>query len=121
MNINMLARKAAKPGGPAAYGGAVEVEDMIRFVLLHGEAAADEIERLSSQHGWLMDGMVLPDGILVRPMGRWAQTCVAFGRGGVVALRPQLDDQTRRVLRPPSLLTSPAWRAWNYWWTIARE
>lgn len=93
MNINMLARKAAKPGGPAAYGGAVEVEDMFRFVLFHGEAAADEIERLSRQHGWLMDGMVLPNGNLVRPMGRWAQTCVAFGRGGVAALRPQLDDQ----------------------------
>ena len=93
MNINMLARKAATPGGPAANGGAVEVEDMIRFVLFHGEAAADEIERLSRQHGWLMDGMVLPNGNLVPPMGRWAQTCVAFGRGGVAALRPQLDDQ----------------------------
>ncbi|RST52507.1 hypothetical protein [Variovorax sp. DXTD-1] len=94
MNINTLARKAAKPGGPESYGGAVEVEDLFRFVLFHGEAAADEIERLSRQHGWMMDGMVLPNGNLVRPMGRWAQICVAFGRGGVAALRSQLDDQT---------------------------
>lgn len=93
MNINMLARKAAKNGAPAAYGGAVQVEDMFRFVLFHGEAAADEIERLSKQHGWLMDGVVLPNGNLVPPMGRWAQTCIFFGRGGVAALRPQLDDQ----------------------------
>lgn len=73
--------------------GPVEVEDMIRFVLFHGEAAADEIERLSRQHGWLMDGIGLPNGNLVRPIGRWAQTCVAFGRGGVAGLRLQLDDQ----------------------------
>ena len=92
MNINMLARKAAKPAGPASYGGAVEVEDMVRFVLFHGETAADEIERLARQHGWLMDGMVLPNGNLVPPMGRWAQICVAFGRGGVAALEPLLDD-----------------------------
>ena len=41
MNLNALAKKAANGTAPTAYGGAMEVEDMIRFVLFHGSAAAD--------------------------------------------------------------------------------
>jgi hypothetical protein len=91
MNINMLAKKAAKGPAPGAYGGAMEVEDMIRFVLLHRSEAAQEIERLCAQHKWVMDGL-LPDGSRVVPFARWAQVCVAFGRGGVPALVPFLGD-----------------------------
>jgi hypothetical protein len=91
MNINVLAKKAAKGPAPAAYGGAMEVEDMIHFVLFHGAEAALEIERLSAQHQWVMDGL-LSDGSRVVPFGRWAQVCVAFGRGGVPALIPFLSD-----------------------------
>lgn len=91
MNLNALAKKAAKGPAPAAYGGAMHVEDMIRFVLFHGSAAADEIERLQQQHQWVMDGS-LPDGTRVVPFGRWAIACVAYGRGGVEGLRPLLRD-----------------------------
>lgn len=91
MNLNALAKKAAKGPAPAAYGGAMEVEDMIRFTLFHGPIAADEIERLQRQHQWVMDG-VLPDGGRVVPFGRWAVACVALGRQGVAGLRPLLDD-----------------------------
>lgn len=93
MNLNALAKKAAKGAAPAAYGGAMEVEDMIRFVLLHGPAAADEIERLRNQHQWVMEGL-LPDGTRVVPFGRWAFVCIAFGRGGVGALRALLQDSS---------------------------
>lgn len=91
MNLNSLAKKAAKGSAPAAHGGAMEVEDMIDFVLFHGAAAADEIERLLKQHQWGMEA-VLPDGSRVVPFGRWALACIAFGRGGVAALMPLLSD-----------------------------
>ena len=41
MNLNALAKKATNGTAPAEYGSALEVEDMIRFVLFHGSAAAD--------------------------------------------------------------------------------
>ena len=41
MNLNALAKKAANGTAPAEYGCAMEVEDVIRFVLFHGSAAAD--------------------------------------------------------------------------------
>jgi hypothetical protein len=69
----------------------MNVEDMIRFVLFHGSAAADEIERLQHQHQWVMDGL-LPDGSRVAPYGRWAIACVAYGREGVKGLLPLLRD-----------------------------
>ncbi|MBX3653167.1 MAG: hypothetical protein KF686_03210 [Ramlibacter sp.] len=87
--MNSLAKKAAKGPAPAAYGGAMNVEDMIQFVLFHGPLAADEIERLWRVHGWLMDGL-LPDGRRVAPFGRWAEVCIAYGRGGEDAVRPLL-------------------------------
>jgi hypothetical protein len=91
MNLNALARKAAKGPAPSAYGGSMEVEDMVRFTRVHGAAGADEIERLCAQHGWLSNGL-LADGTRVVPFARWAQACVAFGRGGVAGLRPLLAD-----------------------------
>jgi hypothetical protein len=91
VNLNALAKKAAKGPAPAAYGGAMNVEDMIRFVLFHGSAAADEIERLQHQHQWVMDGL-LPDGTRVAPYGRWAIACVAYGREGIEGLLPLLRD-----------------------------
>lgn len=91
MNLNTLAKKAAKGPAPAAYGGAMDVEDMIRFVLFHGIAAADEIERLQQQHQWVMDGL-LPDGTRVVPFGRWAIACVTYGREGIDGLLPLLRD-----------------------------
>ncbi len=94
MNLTALARKAAKAvKGPAnpAYGGAMEVEDMLRFALVHGAAGADEIDRLCAQHGWLRNGL-LPDGTRVVPFACWAQACAAYGRGGVAALRTLLAD-----------------------------
>lgn len=89
MNLNSLAKKAAKGPAPAAYGGSMNVEDMIQFVLFHGSPAADEIERLWKVHGWLLDGS-LPDGGRVVPYGRWAEVCIAYGRGGEEAVRPLL-------------------------------
>lgn len=91
MNLNTLARKTSKGPAPAAYGGALNVEDMIRFALVHDAEGADEIERLCAQHGWLSDGL-LEDGTRVLPFARWAQACAAFGRGGVPALRLLLAD-----------------------------
>ncbi len=91
MNLNSLAKKVTKGPAPAAYGGSIEVEDMIRFVLFHGQAAADEIERLLKQHQWVTEEG-LPDGSRGVPFGRWAQVCIAFGRGGVAALMPMLRD-----------------------------
>ena len=91
MNLNALARKASKGPAPLAYGGAMNVEDMIRFALVHGAEGADEIERLNAQHGWLAEGL-LNDGTRVVPFARWAQACAAFGRGGVPALRTLLAD-----------------------------
>lgn len=91
MNLNSLAKKAAKGPTPAVYGGAMEVEDMISFVLFHGAEAAEEIQRLLKQHHWAMEG-ALPDGSRVVPFGRWALACIAFGRGGVAALVPMLRD-----------------------------
>ncbi|MGJ7565121.1 hypothetical protein ACSFBM_14795 [Variovorax sp. GB1R11] len=91
MNLNALARKASKGPAPSAYGGAMNVEDMIRFASVHGAEGADEIERLCAQHGWLSDGL-LEDGTRVVPFARWARACAAFGRGGVPALRPLLAD-----------------------------
>ncbi|MEO7887581.1 MAG: hypothetical protein ABIR76_12660 [Polaromonas sp.] len=88
MNLNTLAIKAAK--GP--NGGAMQVEDMIRFVLFHGEQAADEIDRLQAHYRWPMDGL-LPDGSRVAPLGRWTKVCVAFGRNGAVGLVPLLSDE----------------------------
>ncbi|WP_447778576.1 hypothetical protein [Variovorax boronicumulans] len=69
----------------------MSVEDMIRFALIHGPEAAEEIERLCAQHGWLNEGL-LEDGTRVVPFARWAQVCAALGRGGVGALRPMLAD-----------------------------
>ena len=91
MNLNALAKKAAKGPVPAGYGGAMNVEDMIRFTLFHGSAAADEIERLQRQHQWVMGGL-LPDGGRVAPFGRWAIACVAYGREGIDGLLPLLQD-----------------------------
>lgn len=91
MNLNALARKASKGPAPAAYGGSMNVEDMIRFALIHGAEGADEIERLCAQHGWLANGL-LADGTRVVPFALWAQACVAYGRGGVAALQPLLAD-----------------------------
>lgn len=92
MNFNALARKASKGPTPLAYGGAMNVEDMIRFALIHGAAGADEIDRLCAQHGWLANGL-LEDGTRVVPFARWAQVCAAYGRGGVAALQRQLSDR----------------------------
>lgn len=89
MKLNALARMAVKGEAPAAYGGDIDVEDLIRFARIHGAAGADEIERLCAEHGWLMDGL-LADGTRVVPFGRWAQVCAAFGRAGVDGLRPLL-------------------------------
>ena len=83
MNLNTLARKAAKD--------ALEVEDMIRFVLIHGAVATHEIERLQAQYQWPMEGL-LPDGSRVVPLGRWVQVCAAYGMRGVVGVAPFLDD-----------------------------
>ena len=70
--FNALARKAITGTAPAAYGGDTEVEDLIRFARLHGAAGADEIERLCTEHGWLMDGL-LANGTrrAVRALARW--------------------------------------------------
>jgi len=91
MNLNALARKASKGPAPPAYGGSMNVEDMIRFVRVHGAAGADEIDRLCAQHGWLANGL-LPDGTRVAPFASWARACAAFGRRGVSGLRPLLVD-----------------------------
>ncbi|WP_198086008.1 hypothetical protein [Variovorax sp. E3] len=91
MNLNALARKASKGSAPSARGGAMNVEDMIRFALVHGAGGADEIERLCAQHGWLRNAL-LEDGTRVVPFALWAQACAAFGRGGVAALRLLLAD-----------------------------
>jgi len=91
VNLNALAKKAAKGPAPPAYGGAMDVQDMIGFVLFYGSAAADEIERLQLQHQWRMEGL-LPDGKHVVPFGRWALACIAFGRSGVDGLLPLLQD-----------------------------
>ncbi|ODU16384.1 MAG: hypothetical protein BGP22_28130 [Variovorax sp. 67-131] len=69
----------------------MEVEDMIRFAMVHGAEGADEIERLCAQYGWLSDGM-REDGTRVVPLAQWARACAAFGRGGVPALRLLLGD-----------------------------
>ncbi|WP_155947389.1 hypothetical protein [Pseudacidovorax intermedius] len=92
MKLSALAKKAAKGPVAAAYGGAMNVEDMIRFVLFHGTKGADEIERLLKQHQWVMDGQ-LPDGSLVVPFGRWAVACIAYGREGVAGLALMLREQ----------------------------
>lgn len=92
MNLNALARKVAKGTAPLAYGGSMNVEDMISFALMHGAAGADEIDRLCTQHGWLTNGL-LEDGTRVVPFARWAQVCAAYGRGGVAALQAQLSDR----------------------------
>ncbi|MDH6169375.1 hypothetical protein M2282_004539 [Variovorax boronicumulans] len=92
MNFNVLARKVAKGTAPSAYGGSMNVEDMIRFALMQGAAGADEIDRLCAQHGWLANGL-LEDGTRVAPFARWAQVCAAYGRGGVAALQAQLSDR----------------------------
>lgn len=92
MNFNALARKAAKGTAPLAYGGSMNVEDLIRFALMHGAAGADEMDRLCAQHGWLTNGL-LEDGTRVVPFARWAQVCAACGRGGVAALQAQLSDR----------------------------
>ncbi|MCF7751086.1 hypothetical protein KQ945_10045 [Bacillus subtilis subsp. subtilis] len=91
MKFNALAQKAAKGSALAAYGGALEVEQLIAFALEHGDAGADEIERLCVLHGWLEDGM-LADGTRVVPFARWANACAAYARDGVVGLRPLLAD-----------------------------
>lgn len=91
MNLNALARKAAKGTAPLAYGGAMDVEDMVRFALVHGAAGADEIDRLCARHQWVANGL-LEDGTRVVPFARWAQVCAAYGRGGVTALQAPLSD-----------------------------
>ena len=96
MKFNDLARKAAKGSAPPSHGGSVCPEDLIRFVLAHGAEGADEIERLCRQHGWHEDGL-LEDGTRVMPLARWAAACVAYGRGGIVALQRLLGD---RALAP---------------------
>ena len=93
MKFNDLARKAAKGPGPLSYGGSVHPEDLIRFSLAYGTDGADEIERLSKQHGWHEDGL-LEDGSRVAPLARWAVACVAYGRGGVASLQHLLTDRT---------------------------
>jgi hypothetical protein len=96
MRLNDLARKAAKSSGPLFYRGSVSPEDLIRFSLAHGVDGADEIERLCNQHGW-HEGGLLEDGTRVVPIARWAVACIAYGRGGVAALRRLLTD---RALAP---------------------
>lgn len=91
MNLNALARKASKGPAPSAHGGSMDVEDMVRFALVHGAEGANEIERLCAQHGWLSEGL-REDGTRVVPFARWARACAAFGRGGVPALQPLLAD-----------------------------
>lgn len=91
MKFNALMQKAAKGSAPAAYGGALEVEHLIAFALAHGEQGATEIERLSSLHGWLDEGL-LPDGRRVVPFGRWARACAAIARGGVPAVQTLLVE-----------------------------
>lgn len=93
MKFNDLARKAAKGSGPLSYGGSVQPEDLIRFSLAYGADGADEIERLSKQHGWHENGL-LEDGTRVVPLARWAVACVAYGRGGVASLQHLLTDRT---------------------------
>ena len=96
MKFNDLARKAAKGSAPPSHGGSVCPEDLIRFVLAHGAEGADEIERLCRLYGWHEDGLQ-EDGTRVMPLARWAAACVAYGRGGVVALQRLLGD---RALAP---------------------
>ncbi|AWH16991.1 hypothetical protein C1922_06490 [Stenotrophomonas sp. ZAC14D2_NAIMI4_7] len=81
----------AKGTAPLAYGGDIEVEDLIAYALQHGAEGAEEIERLRVLHGWLDDGL-LADGTRVVPFGGWARACTAWGRHGVEGLRPMLDD-----------------------------
>jgi hypothetical protein len=97
MNLNALARKAAKGTAALAYGGAMNVEDMVRFALIHGPAGADEIDRLCAQHQWLANGL-LEDGTRVVPFALWAQVCAAYGRGGVSALHALLPDSELSTL-----------------------
>ncbi|MEX5405481.1 hypothetical protein VPH47_14660 [Stenotrophomonas sp. WED208] len=92
MKFNALASKAAKGPAPLEHGGAIEVEDLIRFVLEHGSDGAAEIERLCALHGWREAFQYNADGTHFAPMAPWARACAAFGYGGVAGLRPLLDD-----------------------------
>ena len=95
MKFNALAKKAAKGPAPLEHGGAVEVEDLIRFVLEHGAEGAAEIERLCALYAWRADFQYNADGTHLAPMAPWAQACAAFGHGGVAGLQPLLDDPAR--------------------------
>lgn len=88
MNINSLARKAAKQPN----GGHVQVEDVIRFVLFHGGEAADELERLQAQYQWPLVGE-LPDGRRMVPLGQWIQVCTEYGRHGLASVEKFLKDK----------------------------
>jgi hypothetical protein len=92
MKFNALARKAAKGPAPLEHGGAVEVEDLIGFVLEHGVEGAAEIERLCALHGWREEFQYNGDGTHFAPMAPWARACAAFGHGGVAAIPPLLDQ-----------------------------
>ena len=92
MKFNALARKAAKGSAPLEHGGAVEVEDLICFVLEHGAEGAAEIERLCALHGWREEFQYNGDGKHFAPMAPWAKACAAFGYGGVAAMLPLLDQ-----------------------------
>ncbi|QKW57495.1 hypothetical protein [Stenotrophomonas sp. NA06056] len=93
MKFNALARKAAKGPAPLEHGGAVEVEDLIGFVLEHGVEGAAEIERLCALHGWREAFQYNDDGTHFAPMAPWAKACAAFGYGGIAAMLPLLDQQ----------------------------
>lgn len=92
MKFNALARKAAKGPAPREHGGAVEVEDLIGFVLEHGAEGAAEIERLCALHGWREEFQYNGDGTHFAPMAPWARACAAFGYGGVAGMSPLLDQ-----------------------------
>jgi hypothetical protein len=92
MKFNALAKKAAKGSAPLEHGGAVEVEDLICFVLEHGAEGAAEIERLCALHGWREEFQYNGDGTHFAPMAPWAKACAAFGYGGVAAMLPLLDQ-----------------------------
>lgn len=90
MKLNDLAKKAARHGGGPG-GGAMEVEDMLRFAQQFGAEGADEIERLCQQHGWLREGLQA-DGTRLAPFARWAQVCAAWGRSGIAGVDPLLQQ-----------------------------
>ncbi|MBN5052590.1 hypothetical protein [Stenotrophomonas sp. YIM B13575] len=92
MKFNALARKAAKGPAPREHGGAVEVEDLIGFVLEHGAEGAAEIERLCALHGWREEFQYNGDGTHFAPMAPWARACAALGYGGVAGMSPLLDQ-----------------------------